>query len=81
MARIEGMPANKAGLFARFVYRSALRRYGKKIPESLTILAHHPWVLAGQRAFSMAMDRSHRVEDRIKVLAQIKVATLVGCGF
>lgn len=41
MARIEGVPENKAGLAARFAYWFARRSFGK-VPEPLTVVAHNP---------------------------------------
>jgi hypothetical protein len=45
------------------------------------VIGHHPWTLAAVGAFEMALDRSRHVEGRLKELAQIKAATLVGCPF
>ena len=80
MARIEGVPENRAGLLTRLSYRFARRRLGQ-LPEPLTVVARHPWVFRGYGAFEMAMERSRRVDLRLKVLADIKSAALIGCPF
>lgn len=80
MGRIGGVPERKAGLFARVVYGMARRRLGK-VPEPMTAVAHHPRFFKGYVAFEWALDRSRLVERRLKALAQVKVATLVGCLF
>jgi len=78
MARIPGVPKNRAGLTGRVAYWAARRRLGK-LPESLTVIAHHKWVLRGASAFEVALDRSRLVPTKLKQLAMIKVAMLVGC--
>lgn len=80
MARIEGVPGHKAGLMARLAYRFSRRRFGK-VPEPLTVIAHHPWLTRGYVAFEMAQERSRLVDRRLKLLAQIKAAALIGCPF
>ncbi len=80
MARIEGVPDGKAGLMTRFVYRMARRRLGK-VPRSLMAVAHHSWISRGYVGFELAFDKSRTVDKRLKVLAEIKVATLIGCPF
>ncbi len=80
MSRIEGIPEHKAGLAARFAYWFSRRRFGK-VAEPLAIIAHHPGLLLGYGAFETALDRSRRVEERLKELAALKAATLIGCPF
>jgi hypothetical protein len=80
MARIQGLPKNKTGLMSRLVYWMARRRLGK-VPEPLTLIAHHPWLSRGYGLFELALDRSRLVDTRLKELATLKVATLVGCPF
>lgn len=80
MARISTVPAGKAGLFGRFVYWFSRRRFGK-VMEPLTVMAHHPGLLKGYTVSEMMLDRLDRVDERLKALAQIKVAAIVGCEF
>jgi len=80
MARIEGVPASKAGLMTGFAYRMARRRFGK-VPEPLTLIAHHTWLVRGVGGFELALEKFRLVDARLKALAQIKVATLIGCPF
>ena len=44
-------------------------------------MAHHGRVLAGMGAMDMALERSNRLDARLKHLAEIKVATMIGCPF
>lgn len=80
MARIQGIAENKAGIVTRFAYWYARRGFGK-VPEPLTVVAHHSWLSRGYATMELAFRRSRRVEEKLKVLASIKVATLVGCPF
>lgn len=80
MARIDGVQKSKASLMTRFVYWMARRRLGR-VPEPLTIVAHHSWVARGYVGLELAFDRARRVDGRLKALAQLKVAMLIGCPF
>jgi hypothetical protein len=80
MARIVGVPKKKAGIATRIAYWFCRRRFGRVV-EPLTIIAHHPRLARGYVAFEFAMDKSRRVDERLKVLAEIKAATLIGCPF
>ncbi len=80
MTRIRGVPEREAGLLGRFAYRFSRRRFGK-VAESLKVTAHHPRLLAGYGAFELALERSRLVDERLKLLAETKVATVVGCEF
>jgi hypothetical protein len=80
MARIAGVPKRKTGPLGRFAYWFARRRFGK-VPEPLTVVAHHGWLSRGYVLFELAFDRARLVDPRLKALAQLKAATLVGCPF
>jgi hypothetical protein len=80
MARIQGVAENKAGLATRLAYRYVRRSFGK-VPEPLTVVAHHPWLSRGYGFMEFAFHRSRSVDDKLKALASLKVATLVGCPF
>jgi len=80
MTRIEGVPEREAGLLGRFAYRFSWRRFGK-VAEPLRVTAYHPRLLAGYGAFELALDRSRLVDERLKSLAETKVAATAGCEF
>ena len=60
-------------------------RYSKKklgkVLESVGILGHSGPVLAANGAFETLMERATRVPERLKSLAEIKAAMMVGCPF
>ncbi len=80
MARIEKVPEREAGPFGRFAYRLSRRRFGEVV-EPLAVMAHHPRLLLGYCLFEVAFERSRLVDERLKGLAGLKAATMVGCEF
>jgi len=80
MARIAGLPPARTGFLVRLAYRFAQRMFGK-VPEPLTVAAHHPWIFRGYTGYEFALGRARRVEPRLKALAGLKAAALVGCPF
>ena len=80
MSRIPGVPEHKANIFVRFAYWLSKKRIGKVV-EPLAVTAHHPWIFRGYGAYEFALERAHLVEGKLKALASIKAATLVGCPF
>jgi hypothetical protein len=80
MARIEGVGDAEAGLVTRGVYRGAKQMLGQ-VPDPLRIMAHSKPVMWADVIFELALSRARAVPARLKSLASIKVATLVGCVF
>lgn len=80
MTRIEGVPARKAGPLVRIVYRLSRRRLGRDV-DPVAVYAHAPGLLLGYGMFEQATAGQHHVEERLKVLAETKVAALVSCEF
>lgn len=80
MARIEGVPAARAGLFKRFVYWMTRRKVGKVV-EPLQIAAHHGPIFRGYIGYEYALTQSRRVDEKLKTLASLKTGALVGCPF
>jgi hypothetical protein len=80
MARIDGVSDAQAGLLTRGVFSGAKRVAGQ-VPEPLRIMAHSKPVMWADAIFELALQRAHAVPPRLKNLASIKVAALVGCVF
>jgi alkylhydroperoxidase/carboxymuconolactone decarboxylase family protein YurZ len=80
MARIEGVPKNKAGIIARISYWWTNRLLGK-IPEPMKIAAHHTKLFTANLIFESVLMKSRTLQERLKALAALKVATLIGCPF
>jgi len=91
MARLQALPltlpsdsVDRPGLFARLFIRYAYwfsrRRFGR-VPGSVERLAYDPSSLAAVAGFELAFERGHALSARLKELASVKVATLIGCRF
>jgi hypothetical protein len=80
MSRLEPLAEHRAGWFSRLVGRFAKRRFGK-VPSPLGVLGRHGALLAANVGFELGLERARRVEAKLKDLAAIRVATLIGCPF
>ena len=78
MARIQGLTGRRAGLVARALYTIAKRKVGR-VPEPMTILAHHTRMMGGWAGFELALEGAAKVDPRLKMLASLKAAALIGC--
>ncbi len=84
MARIEGADPGKQelfrGLLTRILYFLVKRRLGRVVMP-VRITAQHSRLLWGYGQMELSLDASRLVEEALKNLAQLRVATLVGCPF
>ncbi len=84
MARIAGASTTQGGpirnLFVRLVYALTRRKVGK-IVMPVQVTAHHAAILWGYGQMEQSQVSSHLVDARLKGLAQLRAATLVGCPF
>jgi AhpD family alkylhydroperoxidase len=88
MSRISGVAKRHAGPITRLVLALARRktrqmtgRDTERMIEPLEIYAHRPRLLIGYGMMEDATARLHRVDERIKVLAELKAATLTRCEY
>lgn len=84
MARIVGADPSRqgllSGLFTRVVYALTKRKLGRVVTP-VQVTAHHPQVLWGYGQMEQSLLSSHRLDEALKNLATLRVATLVGCPF
>jgi len=84
MARISGAPSNQGGLLRRLfvglVYSLTRRRLGRVIVP-IQVTAHHPRLFWGYLQMEQSQMGSKQVDAKLKGLAELRVATLVGCPF
>jgi predicted glycosyltransferase len=80
MARIRGVEASEAGLFTRFLYWMTRRKVGRVIVP-FKVTAHLPRLLVAVGGMEMGQQAVQTVAAKLKALAEIKAATLVGCPF
>jgi hypothetical protein len=84
MARIPGASRHQGGLLRRLfvgiVYSLTHRKVGR-IVMPVQITAHHSKILWGYGQMEQSQVGSKRVDHKLKGLAELRVATLVGCPF
>lgn len=84
MARISGASANQGGiirrLFVGIVYWLTRRKVGRVVMP-VQVTAHHPNVLWGYGQMEQSQLGSKLVSAKLKGLAELRTATLVGCPF
>jgi AhpD family alkylhydroperoxidase len=80
MTRIDVVPARKAGPLTKLVYRLTRRQFGRMM-DPVAVYAHVPGLLLGYGMFERATGRLHRVDERLKALAETKAAAVVSCEF
>jgi alkylhydroperoxidase family enzyme len=80
MTRIDGVPTRDAGPLVRLVYRLSRHRFKRDV-DPIAVYAHAPGVLIGYGMFEQATAKQHRVEERLKILAETKAAAVVNCEF
>jgi AhpD family alkylhydroperoxidase len=78
MVRIEGVDRANASPVIRLVYRVTERQVGK-VPEPVAVQAHHPLLMGGYGALELAFQRSRKLPERLKLLAELKAAAMAGC--
>lgn len=80
MARIPAVPARQAGLLTRIVYRMARKRVGQ-VPEPLAVAARHASVFRATVGYEFWLEKAKLVDARLKCLASLRAAGLIGCPF
>lgn len=78
LPRVPGVPAGEGGPLVRLAYAISKRKMGT-VPTPVAVTAHHPGLMAGYSAFELATERAKRVDARLKDLAALRAAMLVGC--
>jgi hypothetical protein len=84
MARIPAADPRRqgwlSGLFTRIVYAFTRRKLGRVVAP-VEIIAHHSKILWGYGQMEQSLASSHQADVTLKHLAEVRVATLVGCPF
>jgi AhpD family alkylhydroperoxidase len=68
----------RPGALARLSGWYSRRTYGADLAPT-DAWAHTPGLLAGYAAMELAFDRSRRLDETLKVLAELKTSTVTGC--
>jgi len=80
MPRIEGVSEHTRNPLLRLIFGLTRRRFGRPV-EPLYGYARSGPFLAGMIGLELGMERAHRVDAKLKALAELRVAALVGCPF
>ena len=80
MSRVTNKTPMLKNLKVSIIKKMARKRLGKDIAP-LQAMATNPDVLIPYTQFSVAMDKTHQLPRKLKVLAQIRAAKLVECPF
>ena len=86
MARIQGVAPQDAGWLTRGLYWLVRRKMRQltgqaQLSEPIAITAHHTRLLVALGQMEMGQGAAQSVPARLKSLASIKVAALIGCPF
>jgi len=78
--RLTGIdPDNPPGAVVQIFDRSR-QRYGRVISPNL-IMAHRPDILVAASGLGQAIDASKLIEPRLKLMACVRTAQMIGCPF
>ncbi|MGH7950125.1 MAG: hypothetical protein ACREQF_12925 [Candidatus Binataceae bacterium] len=78
--RIRGLERNEARFWLRPFYSFMVKRFGKALTP-FGVYARRPGMLLGVTALSFALEFSKVVDAKLKRLASIRAAQVVGCPF
>jgi alkylhydroperoxidase family enzyme len=90
MARIQGVSKADAGPMVRLIYRFGPRMMKKltgRAPqtgsglEPMEIWAHQPKMMMAMGKFNQAIRKGKSIDERLKNLAELKGAQMIGCEF
>jgi hypothetical protein len=80
MTRIEPVTREGASTVAKESFERVERAMGS-LPEPLRVIAHSEPILQAYLGFERYLARAGRVEAKLKSLANLKTAALIGCPF
>jgi 4-carboxymuconolactone decarboxylase len=83
---MKGVEPAEAGWFTRLAYWFVRRKFGKltgkeRLVEPVKIAAHHPRLLKALGQMEDGLGAARSVPTKLKQLASLKTATLIGCPF
>jgi hypothetical protein len=80
VVRSEGVQDNEAGLLTRIIFWLAKRRLGR-VPLAMPVRARDPKLFRNVVRMDLYATSPGTIPVRLKELAQLKVAMMVGCPF
>ena len=80
MSRIDGVSDQEAGFVRRNVFKTAAKQLGA-VPEPLRVMAKSGGTMWAAGLFQLCFDRAKTVDPKLKTLASLKAASMIGCLF
>lgn len=80
MAHLSGVSEDSVSQDVRDVYERVKKKYGTLL-EPVSIAAHNPDIFRAYMSYEGAFRAASRVDIKLKELAFLRVATLLGCPF
>ena len=80
MTRITPLPEEKVTPEIRAVYEHVATKYGKLV-DPVTVIANHLEVFRAYTKFEGWFAEARQLDDKLKLLVTLKVASLIGCPF
>jgi hypothetical protein len=80
MGRVLGVQDREAGLLTRILFWFARHKLGN-VPSGMRVRALYPKLLRNSARMDLLIAAKGDVPKRLKELAQLKVAAMVGCPF
>lgn len=80
MTRIPIVQASTRNPVVRLAYRETRRQMGRMV-DTVGLYAHKPKLLAGYGAFEKAVASDAHVDERLRVLVQLKASVMITCEF
>jgi AhpD family alkylhydroperoxidase len=80
MTRIAPLPEEQATPEIRAVYERVVKKYGKLL-DPVTVVANHPEIFKAYTKYEAWFEAARRVDEPLKALISLKVASLIGCPF
>jgi hypothetical protein len=78
--RVQGVSEREAGWLTKLLYHALRKRIGL-VPKPKMLAAHHAPTLLASTWMDAVCAGARTVPARLKELAQLKVAAMVGCPF
>lgn len=78
--RLKGIDANNPPQSVKSIFDRSRERYGRVISPNL-LMAYRPEILLATAGLGQAIDGSNEVESRLKIIACLRAAQIIGCPF
>ncbi len=78
--RVKGIDPDNAPESVEPIFKRSRERYGHVISPNL-VMGHRPEILAAAFGLGRAIDGSDAIEPRLKIMASVRAAQMIGCPF